>query len=204
MREAETAGDESHTSRQASEEQSDAGTATIVTATDGAATDASKDGESVTEATSNMASTETETQNRDTGAVAGTGTGTSVSTATGTAPSTKLSSSYISGSIYSSLSVYSLSGVATAAVGVLYATESDDNKPNCPGQHGLQKFATPSNTWYCSNCTNRVAQGVFMHGCRTCDFDLCDSCLKSGVKAPPRVRSPPRPPPPPLPPTPPP
>jgi len=53
---------------------------------------------------------------------------------------------------------------------------------DCAGRHGLVRFFTPEDGWYCSAChaadadCERYATGSPMYGCRTCDEDLCVDC----------------------------
>ena len=47
---------------------------------------------------------------------------------------------------------------------------------NCPGEHGLTPFLTPEAGYGCSVCNAVVSKNASMHGCRECDYDLCDSC----------------------------
>eukprot|EP01084_Bolivina_argentea_P172020 297991_1 len=55
--------------------------------------------------------------------------------------------------------------------------DSSSGKPKytCPGRHGLKAFNTP-NVYHCSVCHGTFSQGTTMYGCRSCDYDLCDSC----------------------------
>ena len=48
--------------------------------------------------------------------------------------------------------------------------------PLCPGKHTLVPEPTPSDRYFCNACKKRVPAGTTMHGCRICDFDLCDKC----------------------------
>ena len=53
---------------------------------------------------------------------------------------------------------------------------------NCPCRRGLCVFMAQSNGHFCSICEAPLLAGAKMHGCRVCDFDMCESCLE----APPR------------------
>uniref|UniRef100_A0A7S3XT53 B30.2/SPRY domain-containing protein n=1 Tax=Heterosigma akashiwo TaxID=2829 RepID=A0A7S3XT53_HETAK len=54
---------------------------------------------------------------------------------------------------------------------------------NCSGEHGLTKFPTPNNGWYCSGCYEKtgrqtgVPKDTIFYGCRQCDVDFCESCM---------------------------
>jgi hypothetical protein len=41
----------------------------------------------------------------------------------------------------------------------------------------LAAFQTEEGGFYCSECGTIVPEGTMLHGCRTCDFDLCASCF---------------------------
>eukprot|EP01083_Nonionella_stella_P139334 424841_1 len=62
------------------------------------------------------------------------------------------------------------------------------NTPNCPGEHGLEQFVTPQATFACDGCTatsgnkSQLPEGTIMFGCRTCSYDLCDSCFNGDDK----------------------
>jgi hypothetical protein len=47
---------------------------------------------------------------------------------------------------------------------------------NCPGNHVLNKFLTPDKRFTCDGCDTKIETGKIMHGCRICNFDLCESC----------------------------
>ena len=47
---------------------------------------------------------------------------------------------------------------------------------NCEGKHGLTAFLTPHESFNCDVCKKRMKEGDFALGCRTCDFDMCESC----------------------------
>lgn len=47
---------------------------------------------------------------------------------------------------------------------------------NCPGQHGLLAFPTPDADWWCSICDKDHTKGTMFYGCRSCDYDVCESC----------------------------
>ena len=46
----------------------------------------------------------------------------------------------------------------------------------CPKKHGLEKFRTPNDHYYCKVCRREVAEGRTMHGCRQCNYDICKTC----------------------------
>ena len=48
---------------------------------------------------------------------------------------------------------------------------------NCPGGHGLTGVRTPRPGFGCDVCGSSIAMGSLAHGCRTCNFDACDSCM---------------------------
>merc|ERR1711976_838934 len=45
---------------------------------------------------------------------------------------------------------------------------------NCPGKHGLTRFATNHASYCCDTCRCYVPQGSPMWGCRECDWDVCE------------------------------
>mmetsp|Transcript_152974 Transcript_152974/g.285042 ORF Transcript_152974/g.285042 Transcript_152974/m.285042 type:complete len:640 (-) Transcript_152974:274-2193(-) len=47
----------------------------------------------------------------------------------------------------------------------------------CPAGHALVKFATPHSRFKCDECDQFFAQGATLHGCRACDYDVCEKCL---------------------------
>jgi len=46
----------------------------------------------------------------------------------------------------------------------------------CPEGHQLTYFKTHHNKFGCNECKRKVYKGVWMYGCRACDFDLCPPC----------------------------
>eukprot|EP01083_Nonionella_stella_P183326 662174_1 len=48
--------------------------------------------------------------------------------------------------------------------------------PNCPGSHGLTAFRTPQSGYACNVCRKTCSANEVMHGCRTCNYDLCNAC----------------------------
>jgi hypothetical protein len=53
----------------------------------------------------------------------------------------------------------------------------------CPQGHLLQQFKTPEGDYGCDLCKERVAAGSVLHGCRTCDFDVCPACQQEQASA---------------------
>ena len=51
------------------------------------------------------------------------------------------------------------------------------SKSNCPGKHGLTKFHTPVPDYGCNVCKKRFPAGTTLHGCRKCNYDVCQSCV---------------------------
>ena len=47
---------------------------------------------------------------------------------------------------------------------------------NCPGKHGLQRFITPAQGWWCSICKQEFPADEVFYGCRECDYDECMDC----------------------------
>jgi len=47
----------------------------------------------------------------------------------------------------------------------------------CPAGHGLIKFATPCAGYMCDECDQSFDQGATLHGCRKCNYDVCEKCL---------------------------
>ena len=46
----------------------------------------------------------------------------------------------------------------------------------CPRGHGLETFTTDVHHYSCSECETLFMAGTTLHGCRVCDFDICDEC----------------------------
>ena len=40
----------------------------------------------------------------------------------------------------------------------------------------LVSYEVPNNNYGCEGCNQPIAKGLFMQGCRTCDYDLCSAC----------------------------
>jgi len=55
-------------------------------------------------------------------------------------------------------------------------------KGECPEGHKLKEFETPTMNWRCNVCRKQFHQGTILHGCRECNFDLCNGC-RNGLKA---------------------
>jgi hypothetical protein len=47
----------------------------------------------------------------------------------------------------------------------------------CPQGHALQQFQTRHDRYRCDECDHCASLGSTLHGCRTCDFDLCPDCV---------------------------
>jgi hypothetical protein len=57
-------------------------------------------------------------------------------------------------------------------------SESDDDdgqRPNCNCK--LTMFNADSDSYVCDGCRDDIPVGGSLHGCRECDFDLCDACF---------------------------
>jgi hypothetical protein len=49
---------------------------------------------------------------------------------------------------------------------------------NCPKGHTLQQFQAEHGGYNCDLCgRGGISVGSTLHGCRTCDFDVCSACL---------------------------
>ncbi len=55
------------------------------------------------------------------------------------------------------------------------AARSTGSVDDCPGCHGLFRFMTPHAGFVCDSCDRSMPQGSPMWGCRTCDWDVCES-----------------------------
>lgn len=54
----------------------------------------------------------------------------------------------------------------------------------CPGaNHPLVQFIAERPRYRCDKCNRRCAQSETLHGCRTCNFDMCDQCFKALLDA---------------------
>lgn len=47
-------------------------------------------------------------------------------------------------------------------------------KENCPGRHGLRRALTTHASFCCDTCRCYQDRGVWMWGCRLCDWDVCE------------------------------
>ena len=46
----------------------------------------------------------------------------------------------------------------------------------CNEGHGLVRFNTPHNGYYCDLCRQGVPKDAVMYGCEKCSYDICTSC----------------------------
>lgn len=53
---------------------------------------------------------------------------------------------------------------------------SEPGRNQCPNGHPLTAFQVPSDVLCCDACGNKISQGATLYGCRTCDYDECESC----------------------------
>jgi len=54
----------------------------------------------------------------------------------------------------------------------------------CPDGHQLERFHTESDRFYCDLCRSETAfrpHGTLMWGCRDCNYDICENCVKMNV-----------------------
>ena len=49
----------------------------------------------------------------------------------------------------------------------------------CAKQHGLIRFNTPGDEYYCDLCKQVVPKDTVMYGCEKCGYDICTSCETS-------------------------
>lgn len=49
----------------------------------------------------------------------------------------------------------------------------------CPANHQLKEFVTPRSGYLCNLCEASFPVSTKMHGCRSCEFDLCGKCISS-------------------------
>jgi len=49
----------------------------------------------------------------------------------------------------------------------------------CPADHELKQFVTDEDGYSCSRCNLDFPEGTTLHGCRICDFDACEICVKT-------------------------
>lgn len=54
---------------------------------------------------------------------------------------------------------------------------SKETSVKCPEGHKLSLFQTPEADWYCNRCNAAFPKGTLLYGCRTCEYDLCQSCI---------------------------
>lgn len=50
-------------------------------------------------------------------------------------------------------------------------------RTTCPGNHKLNVFATQKPSFVCDTCRTKFGIGATLHGCRECDWDICESCV---------------------------
>jgi len=53
----------------------------------------------------------------------------------------------------------------------------------CPKKHALRAFIVPNHTFNCDGCGRKVPAGCAMHGCRLCNYSLCESCVAKRLEA---------------------
>jgi hypothetical protein len=49
--------------------------------------------------------------------------------------------------------------------------------------YSLKQFTTPHNNYVCDGCNKVILKGDLMFGCRDCNYDLCQKCIKSKDKS---------------------
>ncbi|GMH90082.1 hypothetical protein TL16_g11659 [Triparma laevis f. inornata] len=54
----------------------------------------------------------------------------------------------------------------------------------CKKGHSLTSFQTLKPNFYCDECQNPLPVGTTLYGCRQCDYDLCEGCVKPQRKLP--------------------
>lgn len=59
---------------------------------------------------------------------------------------------------------------------------SDYGNPSCPGIHNLTAFVTTDDDWLCSICNKNIRSHRQMYGCRTCDWDCCETCFDASLQ----------------------
>ena len=61
-------------------------------------------------------------------------------------------------------------------------TEQQAKAPlNCPGLHGLQQTSVPEPGRVCDICDQVLKPGSEAFACKTCEFDVCPTCLDQGL-----------------------
>lgn len=53
---------------------------------------------------------------------------------------------------------------------------NEDKK--CKKGHCLTAFQTPKFKFYCEECQKLFPMGTTLYGCRQCDYELCEACVK--------------------------
>eukprot|EP00746_Dinoflagellata_sp_MGD_P161938 gnl/MRDRNA2_/MRDRNA2_89289_c0_seq1.p1 gnl/MRDRNA2_/MRDRNA2_89289_c0~~gnl/MRDRNA2_/MRDRNA2_89289_c0_seq1.p1 ORF type:complete len:611 (-),score=62.88 gnl/MRDRNA2_/MRDRNA2_89289_c0_seq1:128-1924(-) len=56
-------------------------------------------------------------------------------------------------------------------------THGEKIPQKCPQDHDLILFQTPNANFICDKCDIGVPQGAYVHQCRICNYDLCQSCI---------------------------
>jgi hypothetical protein len=64
-----------------------------------------------------------------------------------------------------------------ANLGGVRENKKESNQVVCPQGHSLRQFFTPHAQFSCDSCDSSIPAASILHGCRTCDFDLCVNCL---------------------------
>lgn len=54
---------------------------------------------------------------------------------------------------------------------------SGDMEGKCPSGHPMVVFLTPHDKFACDKCRKLVQKDSPLHGCRACNFDMCQSCF---------------------------
>ena len=85
-----------------------------------------------------------------------------------------------------------LEAVEQSGGGALRFASERVNEARCPQNHLLKAFEAPWDGWYCSLCAStmlpaerirKFTKGVVLHGCRRCEYDLCDLCFRRNATA---------------------
>lgn len=55
------------------------------------------------------------------------------------------------------------------------------NGETCPSGHPMVVFRTPHGSFACDMCGRHLQKGSALHGCRDCNFDMCQKCLEDAL-----------------------
>jgi ankyrin repeat protein len=62
-------------------------------------------------------------------------------------------------------------------------SEEDEDTTDKQCTHPLVQFVIPNNDFSCDGCSASIPKGAVMHGCRKCNYDVCEKCRATATGA---------------------